>query len=84
MVEQGFAIHPGTESFFTVAPSVIHAEEAIHGISHSKRQCYLAHERALAYFHHYTIMNCFMECVANYTYNVRGIQFCPLLLKIFM
>ena len=73
MIEYGFAVSPGTEAFYAVSPSVIHADEAIHGIDIAKRGCYLEEERELTYFKHYTFLNCFMECVSNYTFQVGGI-----------
>ena len=72
MVEHGFAISPGTESFFSVSPNVIHADEAIHGIHKDKRRCYLKDERELLFFRHYSVINCFLECVANYTFKVSS------------
>ena len=70
MIEYGFALYPGTEAFYAVTPSVIHADTAIHGISYTKRGCYLENERELEFFKHYTFLNCFMECASNYTFQV--------------
>ena len=70
MVEYGFAIDPGQELFLSVSPEMIHADHKIHGIQYDKRQCFLADEKSLEYYQHYTFLNCFMECASNYTFNV--------------
>ena len=70
MIQNGFAISPGTEAFLAVTPAMIHAEEEIHGISYEKRGCYLDEEKELAYFKHYSFLNCFMECSSNFTAEV--------------
>ena len=72
MVEYGFAIRPGTEAFFAVDPTAIIADPDIHGIHYHKRQCYLAHEKPLTYFRHYSFLNCYMECAANFTLSHCG------------
>lgn len=71
MVEYGFAISPGTENFFTIAPDVIHADDRIHGIDPHVRNCFLEGEKHLAFYQHYTSLNCLMECASNYTFHVR-------------
>ena len=38
-----------------------------------KRGCYATGERRLAFYHHYSLLNCYMECVSNYTGDVRGL-----------
>ena len=70
MIQKGFAISPGTENFVAVTPSTIYAEEEIHGMSHEERGCYLDEEQELAYFRHYSFLNCFMELSANFTAEV--------------
>ena len=42
MTEYGNAIAPGTETYLTVYPEMIHADHAIHKFDYHKRQCYLA------------------------------------------
>jgi amiloride-sensitive sodium channel len=71
MVEYGFAISPGAETFVAMIPEAIHADEAIHKFDYHKRQCYLQDEKYLQYYQHYSIINCFMECSVNYTLKVR-------------
>jgi hypothetical protein len=71
MVEYGFAVHPGTETFLAMNPESIRADEAIHKFSYHKRQCYLQSERQLKFYQHYSFLNCFMECAANYTFQVN-------------
>ncbi len=73
MIEYGFAVSPGTEAFLAVTPEMIHADEAIHGISWEKRGCYLEYEKSLEYFKHYSFLNCFMECSSNFTYKVQKV-----------
>jgi len=70
MVEHGFAISPGSEAFFAVKPAYIHADAAIHTIGYEKRGCYIDGERKLAFYKHYTFINCYMECAANFTFQV--------------
>ncbi len=72
MIEYGFAIHPGTETFLSVTPSALVADKTIHGFSRDKRQCYLRGEKELAYFRDYTFLNCFMECSTNFTFSKCG------------
>ena len=72
LVEFGFAVAPGTESFISVDPEVIHADEAIYKFSVNKRQCYLEGERKLKYFRQYSFLNCFLECSTNFTFQVRN------------
>merc|ERR1719412_2804961 len=48
---------------------MIHASENLHHISYTRRQCYLADERKLKYYEHYSLLNCLMECQANVTWN---------------
>ena len=75
MVEYGFAIEAGKEMFFSVDPEMIYATKNIYDISHKKRQCYLDHEKTLAYYQHYGFLNCFMECASNFTIDVRSTYF---------
>ena len=70
MVDYGFALTPGTESFISISPEYIDTSEKIHHIETDIRQCYLEHERHLHYYQHYTYLNCFMECISNYTIKV--------------
>ena len=70
LVEFGFALQPGTESFVAVDPEMIQADDAIHKFSTVKRQCYLEDEKELLYFKHYSFLNCFLECSTNYTFQV--------------
>ena len=70
MVEYGFAVPPGTEGFYSVTPQMMRSNEDIYPINVDKRQCYLEGEKPLEYFHHYTFLNCFMECAANFTFQV--------------
>ncbi len=72
MVEYGFAMRPGSENFLSVTPTAIHADEDIWSIPYDKRQCYLVNEKPLTYFKHYTFLNCYMECAANYTFEVSS------------
>ena len=46
-------------------------QPCIKAISMDKRGCYATGERRLAFYHHYSLLNCYMECVSNYTDDVR-------------
>ena len=70
LLEYGFGVHPGTETFVSVKPEMIHAEKAIQSFDYHKRQCYLNSDRELFFFKNYTFLNCFQECAANYTKEV--------------
>ena len=76
MVDYGFALAPGEEAFIGVSPDGMHSDEYVTKIPMEKRGCYTASERQLAYYHHYSLLNCYMECVSNYTDHV-----CATLLK---
>ncbi len=71
MVEYGFAVSPGAETFVAVSPEAIIGDEAIYKFDHQKRQCYLNSERQLRFFRHYSFLNCFRECATNHTFQVR-------------
>ena len=70
LLEFGFGIHPGMETFVSVMPEMTHALETIHKFSYHTRQCYLNDDRDLFFFKNYTFLNCFQECVSNYTQKV--------------
>ena len=70
LLEFGFGIHPGMETFVSVMPEMTHALESIHKFSYHTRQCYLNDDRELFFFKNYTFLNCFQECVSNYTQQV--------------
>ena len=70
LLEYGFGVHPGKETFVSVRPEMIHADEDIHTYDYHKRQCYLDEDRELFFFKNYTFLNCFQECAANYTKEV--------------
>ena len=70
LLEYGFGVHPGKETFVSVRPEMIHADSDIHEYDYHKRQCYLDSDRELFFFKNYTFLNCFQECAANYTKEV--------------
>ena len=74
LLEFGFGIHPGMETFVSVMPEMTHALETIHKFSYHTRQCYLNDDRDLFFFKNYTFLNCFQECVSNYTQKVLVYQ----------
>ncbi len=74
MIEYGFVLPPGSEAFYAVSPEIIHADENIYKFSIDKRGCFLEGEKELAYFKHYSFLNCFMECTSNFTFQVRGVR----------
>ena len=75
LLEFGFGIHPGMETFVSVMPEMTHALETIHKFSYHTRQCYLNDDRDLFFFKNYTFLNCFQECVSNYTQKVGHFGF---------
>ena len=72
MVDYGFALAPGEEAFVGVSPEGMHSDEYITKIDMDKRGCYTPSERQLAFYHHYSLLNCYMECVSNYTAKVKS------------
>ena len=74
MVDYGFAIPPGKEIFIGVSPEGITADNDIKAIPMEKRGCYATGERRLKFYHHYSLLNCYMECVSNYTDKVNTLQ----------
>ena len=71
LLEYGFGVHPGKETFVSVRPEMIEADEDIHRYDYHKRQCFLDSDRSLMFFKNYTFLNCFQECAANYTKEVN-------------
>ena len=74
MVDYGFSIPPGKEIFIGVSPEGITADDDIKAIPMEKRGCYATGERRLKFYHHYSLLNCYMECVSNYTDSVNTLQ----------
>ena len=72
MVDYGFSIAPGEEAFVGVSPEGIHSDADITAIDMDKRGCYASEERHLAFYSYYSLLNCYMECVSNYTAKVRA------------
>ena len=70
LLEYGFGVYPGMETYISVVPEMVVADEAIHKFDYLQRQCYLNEDRNLKFFKDYTFLNCFMECASNYTFNV--------------
>ena len=70
LLEYGFAVRPGSETFISVVPEAISAEASINKFDYHLRQCFLNEERDLHFFKNYTFLNCFQECAANYTKEV--------------
>ena len=75
MVDYGFSISPGEEAFIGVSPEGIISGEEIKNIDMDKRGCYATGERELAFYHHYSLLNCYMECVSNYTDLVLNLNY---------
>jgi len=72
MVEYGFALSPGTENFLDLNPKTIRADDSLHKILPTIRQCFLSDERWLRFYEHYSLLNCMTECQANYTFSHCG------------
>ncbi len=70
LVEYGFAISAGVESFLPIQPDVLITDESVFDIDIDKRNCYLQHEKSLKYYNFYSLDNCVGECAANYTFQV--------------
>ena len=70
LVEFGFAIQPGTESFMAMKAEVLHSVTDITKIPYDKRACYMPGEKNLRYYNTYAYLNCLMECTANHTFDV--------------
>ena len=71
MVEYGFALNPGTETFMSIKAEVLQSVRAIENIDYAKRACYMPIEKSLRYYNIYAYLNCQLECTANYTFKVR-------------
>ena len=67
LLEFGFGVHPGMETFVDVIPEMVHALDTVSKFDYHTRQCYLNSDTELHFFKNYTFLNCFQECVANYT-----------------
>lgn len=62
-----FHISLGRTAYFEIDPKLIVASEHVQKYKPHRRGCYLASERSLRFFKHYTQRNCEMECLTNYT-----------------
>ena len=67
LLEFGFGVHPGMETFVDIIPEMTHSLDTIHKFDYHMRQCYINSDKELYFFKNYTFLNCFQECVANYT-----------------
>ena len=76
LVEYGFGIFPGTETFMPMYAEVIHSTHEIINIHSDIRNCLMEEESKLRYFQHYAYLNCLMECTSNYTFKVPKYQHC--------
>ena len=74
MSEYGFILAPGSENFVELDPRMLTSDEAIHDIEPEQRVCFIANERQLKFFRHYSFINCFRECVSNHTFAVSCFQ----------
>ena len=70
LLEYGYGVYPGMETYVSVVPEMVVVDEAIHKFDYHQRQCYLNDDRELYFFRNYTFLNCFMECASNYTFEV--------------
>ncbi|CAO1405296.1 unnamed protein product [Diamesa serratosioi] len=50
-----------------ITPVVIYSEENLRKFSPEKRHCYFADEKKLRFYKKYTMNNCEIECLSNYT-----------------
>ena len=71
LLNYGVFVQPGTENSLVIKSEAIQSSDAIHGIGLHYRECYLDTERHLKYYTHYSYFNCFLECSANYTFEVK-------------
>ena len=67
LLEFGSGVHPGMETFVDIIPEMTHSLSTIHKFDYHMRQCYINSDKELHFFKNYTFLNCFQECVANYT-----------------
>ena len=72
LLNYGVFVQPGTENSLVIKSEAIQSSDAIHGIGLHYRECYLDSERHLKYYTHYSYFNCFLECSANYTFEVKS------------
>ena len=72
LVEYGFGLLPGTETFMAMQAEVIHSTHDIININSGIRNCLMQEESNLRFFQHYAYLNCMMECTANYTFKVSA------------
>jgi len=70
--QRGFALTAGFEALVSLHPSIIWAlDSEMADIPLKSRQCLLDKEKKLQSFVDYDELNCWTECVANVTLNVR-------------
>ncbi|KAJ3664702.1 hypothetical protein Zmor_000250 [Zophobas morio] len=55
-----------------VQPDVTFTSENLKSYSPERRKCFYSHERKLHFFKIYTLTNCKVECLANYTLELCG------------
>ena len=68
----GLALHPGTETFLGVRPTIIHTEDDLATIAVDKRQCFFDHEKDLRFFNQHSFLTCYIECMTNQTISMGG------------
>ncbi|KAJ3664700.1 hypothetical protein Zmor_000249 [Zophobas morio] len=55
-----------------IQPEITFTSDDLKSYSPQRRKCFYAHERKLHFFKIYTLVNCRMECLANYTLKMCG------------
>lgn len=67
-----YHVSPGQSAVFTIDPNVVETSPDIRKYSPKVRKCYYNSERQLRFFKYYSLRNCQLECISNYTLEFCG------------
>lgn len=66
-INQFFRLSLGRSVLFTISPKLTVPSANICGYKPSDRHCLINSEKRLRFYKHYTLHNCQVECIANFT-----------------
>lgn len=63
--ERGFLVSPGFEMHCGINPQSSYNSPIFDNLEVNERKCYLQSENILKYYSHYSMSNCFVECLTD-------------------
>jgi amiloride-sensitive sodium channel len=70
--QEYFKVQLNQSVVVVVKPTMITTAESLKKFSAKRRGCFFQSERPLLYFKQYTLRNCKLECLTNYTFSLCG------------